>query len=150
RAYFDRVEEADPGAIAFFYIYRLNHEGCAAPKKNYRGHYDPRFNAGGTREARAYRRWITGFAECIASHHAVVFLEPDGLGTLDCLPPAAKKARFGLLRYAIAELARDPNTTVYLDAGPADWQPLATMVARLRAAGVAKVRGFFLNSTHYD
>jgi endoglucanase len=150
RRYLGRMEEADPGALAFLYVYRLPHDGCAAKKRgSWMGPQDPNYNAGGAKEAAAYRRWIEAFAAGLGDHRTAVFLEPDGIGTMNCLHARDKAVRYGLFRYAIDQLSQHPNTTIYLDAGAPDWMPVSTAVSRLRKAGVARVRGFFLNSTHY-
>jgi endoglucanase len=59
--------------------------------------------------------------------------------------------RIGELNDAINALTSTcPHLVIYLDAGAAD-ALLARDAARLlRRAGVSKVQGFFLNSTHYD
>jgi endoglucanase len=55
------------------------------------------------------------------------------------------------LRDAINVLvARCPHLVVYLDAGAADALPAARTARLLRWAGIAKIQGFFLNSTHFD
>lgn len=151
RAYLERMEAADPGALAFLYVYRLPHEGCAAKKRgSWEGPTDPNYHAGGAPAAAAYRRWIADFARGLGDHRTAVFLEPDGIGTMSCLRAHDKAVRYALFHDAIDQLSQHPNTTVYLDAGASDWLPVSTAVARLRKAGVARVRGFFLNSTHYD
>ena len=81
-----------------------------------------------------------------------IWLEPDGLGTIECLSPRSRALRYSLYKYAVSSLSRNPNAAIYLDGGASDWEPVSTQVSRLRKAGVMdpRVRGFFLNSTHYD
>jgi endoglucanase len=43
-----------------------------------------------------------------------------------------------------------PHTTVYIDAGAADWETVSQAAWLLRQAGVRYARGFALNDTHYD
>ena len=43
-----------------------------------------------------------------------------------------------------------PHLVIYLDAGAADALPARLAAKFLRASGVAKTQGFFLNSTHFD
>ena len=47
-------------------------------------------------------------------------------------------------------LAKLPNATIYLEAGASDWEPAKRTAKQLRQIGIAKVRGFMLNATHYD
>jgi endoglucanase len=149
RSYLRRIRRTDPGAYPFFYLYRLSHKGCIQ-RKSWSGYHDPKFIGEGPREARRYRRWIRSFARGLGRYPATVFLEPDGLGTVDCLPKHARGRRYGLFRYAVRRLARNPNVAIYLDAGASDWLPARTIARRLKLAGVIGTRGFFLNSTHYD
>ena len=44
----------------------------------------------------------------------------------------------------------NPNATIYIEAGASDWERASRMARKLRKVGVAKVRGFMLNATHYD
>ena len=88
-------------------------------------------------------------ARGIGTSHAAVILEPDALAAVTCLRPAARRERISLLRWATARLARQPNTSVYIDAGHAKWVPASEMAARLRRAGVHKARGFSLNVANF-
>ena len=151
-AYLRRMELADPGAMTFLYAYRFPHEGCAAKRRSWRGKYRRGYDAGGLHGAHAYREWIRAFAEGIGRHRVAVWLEPDGIGTLECLTRRGRRIRYGLYRYAISQLAKQPNTAIYLDGSASDWLEARDAAARLRRAGVMhpRVRGFFLNATHYD
>ena len=55
-----------------------------------------------------------------------------------------------MLRYGVDVLSKLPNATVYIEAGASDWESPARTAKLLRQVGVAKVRGFMLNVTHYD
>jgi Glycosyl hydrolases family 6 len=85
---------------------------------------------------------------------AAVILEPDALGLMGhishCLTKRAKASELSLLRYAAKRLGSLPNVTTYLDAGASDWLKPGEAVALLRKAGVRYVRGFALNSTHFE
>jgi endoglucanase len=50
----------------------------------------------------------------------------------------------------IDQLTGNPNATIYVEAGASDWESASRTAKLLRAVGVAKVRGFMLNATHYD
>jgi endoglucanase len=106
-------------------------------------------SAGGAPDAAAYRDWIDGLATGIGARRAMVILEPDALAAMDCLSPAARRERVGLLAWATARLARQPGTLVYLDAGNARWIPAREMARRLRAAGIGAARGFALNVANH-
>jgi endoglucanase len=147
--YLRRLRRTEPGSYTFFYLYRLRHDGCIR-RRSWSGHYDPSFSGETRRQARRYRRWMRGFARGLGQQPAAIFLEPDGLGALACLPRRAHARRYALLRYAVRQLRRDRNAAIYLDAGASDWVPARAMARRLRRAGVSATRGFFLNSTHYD
>jgi endoglucanase len=106
------------------------------------------YSAGGAHSASAYRAWIRGLARGIAHGPAAVVLEPDAVAGWDCLDGAGRPRRAGLLRSAIHTLSAR-HVAVYLDAGNSSWQPVATMVTRLRAAGVAQARGIAVNVSNF-
>lgn len=94
----------------------------------------------------AYRAWVRAAAKGIGSSRVAVVLEPD-------LPVALKgwrpEVRMALTRYAAQVLSALPRTTVYIDAGDADWLTPDAAVSMLRSSGVAYARGFSLGATHY-
>lgn len=102
------------------------------------------YSAGGTATSAEYRAWITGFAEGIGARSAIVILEPDATAT-DCV----SEDRLSLLADAVRILKTQPHTVVYIDAGHDDWIPVATMAARLKAAGVGDADGFALNVSNF-
>jgi endoglucanase len=108
------------------------------------------YSAGGAVTGDAYKAWIEGFAAGIGSEKVVVILEPDGLALLptDCGQPDTYD-RVGLIAYAAQALSSDPNALVYLDAGHSAWHSVGDMAARLVAAGVQDVQGFFLNVSNF-
>ena len=96
----------------------------------------------------SYKTWINNAAQAIGSTHVAMVLQPD-------MPFALKTPHHShwaenLVRFAAATFAKLPNTAVYIDAGAADWLPLAQAVSLLRASGVGAARGFALDATHYD
>jgi len=106
-------------------------------------------SAGGAK-VRAYRTWIRNFAVGIGKRPAMVVLEPDALADLNCLTGSAATTRRKLLSYAVTQLAdRAPNAYVYLDAGNPGYASAATTAKRLKAVGVAKIRGFSLNVSNF-
>ncbi|WP_408896355.1 glycoside hydrolase family 6 protein [Nocardioides sp. R1-1] len=101
----------------------------------------------------AYRRWISNAARALGRQHAAVVLQPD-LPFWWCSNRAVTSA---LIKHAVRAFAAQPNTSVYLDAGAADWSstpqvgvPRASQAADLLLAnGIEDARGFALNATHY-
>jgi endoglucanase len=132
-----RVEDYSPGQVPLLAVYRLKHVRCGG-------------QADSSSEQGAYRHWIDDFARAVGSHHAIVFLEQDSLITTGCLSHRGLSIRMGELRYATRRLGGLPHTVTYLDAGAADAVPAGRISQLLRAAGVANIEGFFLNSTHFD
>lgn len=108
------------------------------------------YSAGGAADPAAYRAWVGRLAAGLGRHRAIVIVEPDALATADCLSAADQQTRYGLLRTAVRDLTADPNAQVYLDAGHSGWHSPQDMAARLRAAGVARARGFSLNVSNFD
>jgi endoglucanase len=99
----------------------------------------------------AYHNFIEGFAQGIGSARAVLFLEMDALITTPCLSAHGVDVRVNELSDAINVLtANCPRLVIYLDAGAADALPVRRSASLLVRAGVQKIQGFFLNSTHYD
>lgn len=107
------------------------------------------FSSGGASSPEAYRTWITNFANGIGARRAVVVLEPDALAALDCLSAANQQIRMELLAFAVKTLKAMGGITVYIDAGHSRWQSVATMIARLKTAGVAEADGFSLNVSNF-
>jgi len=54
-----------------------------------------------------YRQWIDGVAAAVGSSPAAVIVEPDALDMADCLSPAQRDERYGLIRYAVDTLTRN-------------------------------------------
>lgn len=108
------------------------------------------YSRGGVDSPAAYRAWVDGVARGLATRRAVVVVEPDALAGMDCLPAAKQKDRLAMLAYAVDRLRRNPNASIYLDAGNANWKPADVMAARLRAAGVERARGIALNVANFD
>jgi endoglucanase len=130
---------ATDGAVPLFTVLRAQSTAC---NSSYQG--------GGPAEDARTRDWYDALARVIGSTRVVIAFEPDSLGTIDCHAPSRRDDRIKLLRYGVTALSRLPNTTVYIEAGASDWEPADRVARKLRAVGVAKVRGFMLNATHYD
>ena len=129
------------------------------------------FSAGGATTVEEYLAWIDGFAAGVGNEHAVVILEPDGLGIIPfydpyagadgsnalewCQPAEANPAtaaadRFLMLNYAVDALKALPNVSVYLDGTHSGWLGVGDAAHRLVQAGVARADGFYLNVSNYQ
>lgn len=133
------------------------------------------YSGGGAQDTAAYQAWIDGFARGIGGSHAIVILEPDGLGIIPyntridgaaewCQPtvvaadgsrapaPGATAAeRYAQLNHAVDALAAHaPHAAVYLDATNSGWLSPGDAAYRLTRAGVARAHGFFLNVSNYQ
>ncbi|MGQ9347177.1 glycoside hydrolase family 6 protein [Mycolicibacterium gilvum] len=107
------------------------------------------YAAGGFGSAGSYRAWIDGVAGAIGGGPAAVILEPDALAMIDCLSPGRQQERLELIGYAVDTLTRNPATAVYVDAGHSRWVPADVMAGRLNQVGIAKARGFSLNTANF-
>lgn len=102
-------------------------------------------------ERASYKRWIRRFVAAVGDEQrAAVVLQPDG-PFAQCAP-GGSRVLSRLVSYAARRLGALDRTTTYIDAGSAGWNHLdpANAVTLLRRAGVAHVRGFHLNTTHYE
>ncbi len=101
-------------------------------------------------EQASYKNWINGFAAGVGDTHMAVVMQPDGPFAL-CAPGGSKLPSH-LIRYGVRKLSALANTSVYIDAGAADWnrEDPKTALKMLLPAGIRWARGFALNSTHYD
>ncbi len=136
--YLSRAAVEQPGTVPMIATYRLVDGHC--------GHWaDP------PADRQSYHDFIEGFASGIGSYRAVLFLEMDSLITTPCLSSRGLAIRMQELNDAINILTADcPHLVIYLDAGAADALPAQRAAALLVRAGVSKIQGFFLNSTHFD
>jgi endoglucanase len=127
------------GTVPLFTVLRAQSTACG-----------PGYQGGGPGEDSATMAWYDDLARVIGNHRVVIAFEPDSLGTIDCLARSRQDDRIRVLRHGVDALARLPNATVYLEGGASDWEPARRTARQLRAIGIAKVRGFMLNATHYD
>jgi endoglucanase len=135
--YLTRAAVQEPGTVPLLSTYALVH--------GVRGNGDPP----------AFQTWyhnfIEGLARGIGSFRAVLFLEMDSIITAPGLNAHGLAVRMAELNDAITILtASCPHLVIYLDAGAADALPARRAAALLRRAGIARIQGFFLNSTHFD
>ncbi len=102
------------------------------------------YSSGGADSDANYLTWITNFATGLNNRPAVIILEPDATSA-SCVTTA----RLALLSSAITILKSSANSTVYLDAGHADWVDATIMASRLTAANIAAADGFSLNVSNF-
>jgi endoglucanase len=133
------------------------------------------YSSGGATDTAAYAEWIDGFAEGIGRSHAIVILEPDGLGIIPyntnidgssdwCKPTvtdstgnvipapgASPDERYAQLNHAVDSLrARAPHALIYLDGTHSAWLGVGEISHRLVKAGIQRARGLFLNASNYQ
>ena len=118
------------------------------------------YSSGGAGSDAAYTAWIDGVVKGLGSAKAVVVVEPDGLANLPSDCPAAypgqdvaalTAGRIADVKYAGTTIeAKDPNSSVYLDAGNSAWHSAGDAASRLYQAGVGDVQGFSLNVSNYQ
>lgn len=105
-------------------------------------------------EQTSYKRWIRRFAGAVGSTPAAIVLQPDAPFAL--CAPGGSTLPSRLIAFASRVLSEQPNTSVYVEAGAADWPHdgapggAAAAVRILERGGIQYARGFALNSTHYD
>lgn len=137
-AYVANSTGGDPNVLVQMAVFRMvpwEHEACRRLPT--------------PQEQASYRRWIDEFAAGVGSAHAAIILQPDGPFAL--CAPGGSRLPSELVKYAATRFAALPNSHVYIDAGAADWPKdnPAEAAEILVRAGVDRVRGFALNSTHY-
>jgi endoglucanase len=137
QGFLERAYVEQPGTVPMIADYRLVGRRCGQTGDS-------------PAEEAAYDGWMSSFARGISSYRVVIFLEMDSLITEGCLSGGGLRTRMRELNHAIDRLSALPRTVVYLDAGAADALPATRTAHLLRLAGVRKVQGFFLNSTHND
>ena len=101
-------------------------------------------------EQASYKQWTNRFAAAIGDAHVALILQPDGPFAL-CAPNGSTLPS-RLIAYSARRFSALPHTSVYIDAGAYDWpkDDPAKAARFLMSAGIQHVRGFALNSTHYE
>ncbi len=133
------------GDYPVFALRQLDHERC-----------DHRYDGGGPWNRAGggnYMPWLERVIDAMApiDHHATVIVEPDGLPVISkCLSRRAGKQRLKLMRAVNRRLGKVPNLTTYIDIGSSGWLRKPHAKKLLRRAGVRHIRGFALNTTHFN
>jgi endoglucanase len=143
RDYIANSQDGNPDALVQMAIFRVvpwEHDACnRLPTKA---------------ERASYRQWIDRFAAAVGSTPTAIVLQPDGPFAL-CAPHGSHVPS-NLVSYAARVLSAQPETSVYIEAGAADWPmfgPRGGVTAAVRIlvrGGIRYARGFALNGTHFD
>lgn len=133
-----RMEKTDPTTDALISTYFLKHGGsCGSLRQT--GH-----------DADVFRRHIDELASAVGSFPSLILLESDAVDTSPCLSRAGLADREALLAYAIDKLSQLPHAVVYVDGGTEDAQSPQFAASVLNKIHVQKIRGFFVNATHFN
>lgn len=89
--------------------------------------------------------WYRGLAAGIGDARSFVIVQVDLPFALCSSSPAPEQ----ITAYGARTLAALPHTTVYIDAGAADWEPATTMASLLIRSGIRDARGFALDDSQY-
>jgi endoglucanase len=128
-----------PGSVPVMDVLRAQSSQC-----------NPHYKAGGVAEDKRTMKWYRDFAAAVGNARVIIAYEPDSIGTISCLARSRRAARKRLLRYGVDVLSKLPNATIYLEGTASDWKSPAFTAKMLRYLGIAKVRGFMVNVTHFD
>ncbi len=140
--YIANAQHGDTSTLVQMSVFRMvpwEHEACSRlPTKA---------------ERTSYRRWVDRFANAIGDAHAAIVLQPDGPFAL--CAPGGSQVPSHLVAYAAKVLSAQPNTSVYVEAGAADWPAAGqggvdAAVKILVRGGIQYAHGFALDSTHFD
>jgi endoglucanase len=141
--YIQNSQDGNPDALVQMAIFRVvpwEHEACSRlPTKA---------------ERASYKQWIDRFASAVGDTPTAIVLQPDGPFAL-CAPHGSTVPS-DLVAYAARVLSAQSRTSVYIEAGAADWPmfgPKGGVTAAVRIlvrGGIEYTRGFALNGTHYD
>jgi endoglucanase len=143
RAYIANSQAGNPNALVQMTVFRMvPWEGAACRRLPTAA------------EQASYKLWTDRFASAIGKAHVAIILQPDGPFAL-CVP-GRSPIPSRLIAYSARKFSALPYTSVYIDAGAADWPAAGaqggvnTAVQILVAAGVQYTRGLALNATHYS
>lgn len=130
--YLCRMQRTDPSAAAEITTYFIAHNGC---------------NSG---DQPNFRSEVDALKAAVGNFPAVLFLEEDALDTICWTNPAAVSGRAALLKYEIDQLSQLPHALIYVEGGTSDANSPAQVARVLTASDAVKIRGFFLNDTHFN
>jgi len=131
--YLCRMQQTDPSAAAVITTYFVKHgAGCD-------GGDQPNFQAE-----------VDNLKAAVGNFPALIFVEEDAIDTICWRSPAAITGREALLKYEIDQLSQLPHALLYVEGGTSDANSPASVARVLNASDASKIRGFFLNDTHFN
>lgn len=143
RAYITNAQAGNPDALVQMTVFRMRpweHEACTRLPT--------------AAEQASYKDWTDRFASAVGDAHTAIVLQPDGPFAL--CAPSGSRLPSSMIAYSARKLSALPNTSVYVEAGAADWPApgrqggVAAATRILVQGGVRYTRGFALNGTHYS
>lgn len=104
-------------------------------------------------EQASYKQWTDRFASAVGNAHVAIILQPDGPFAL--CAPGHSLVPSHLIAYSARVFSALPHTSVYIEAGEADWPApgqggVSAALRILLPAGIQYARGVALNGTHYS
>jgi endoglucanase len=141
--YIANAQDGNPNALVQMAVFRVvpwEHDACRRLPT--------------AAEQASYKQWVKRFAAAVGNTPTAVILQPDGPFAL-CAPHGSKLPS-KLVAYAARVLSGQPRTSVYVEAGAADWPMFGphggvdAAVKILVRGGIQYAHGFALNSTHED
>ncbi|MFT4085102.1 MAG: glycoside hydrolase family 6 protein [Nocardioides sp.] len=102
-----------------------------------------------------YKAAVDAAVAAIGDTRTAIVLEPDlaltappmRSGVMSTADPGVRQS---LTAYAAEKFSALPRTSVYLDAGDADWLSQSKALSVLENSGIRYARGFALGATHYS
>ncbi|HTU84357.1 MAG TPA: glycoside hydrolase family 6 protein [Solirubrobacteraceae bacterium] len=131
--YLCRMQRTSPGADAEITTYFIKHGSDCTVSNN------PNFDA----EVDAVKQAVGNFP-------ALIFVEEDAIDTICWRNPAVVSQREQLLKYEIDTLSQLPHALLYVEGGTSDANNPRQVARVLNASDASKIRGFFLNDTHFN
>src|SRR3569623_1894923 len=141
--YIKNAQAGDPDTLVQMSIFRMvpwEHDACTRLPTRAERH--------------SYRTWINRFATAVGDTPTAIVLQPDGPFAL-CAPHGALVPSH-LVAYAAKVRSARSHTSVYSDAGAADWPApggqggVDSAVKILVDGGIQYAHGFSLDNTHYS
>lgn len=136
RAYIDQITGGNPDIGVQIATFRLQPwEGAA------------RTTLPTSAQVKDYKTWIDTMAQAIGDRQrAAIVVQPDG--PLARVAPHHSPWAFRLMSYTARTFNALDHTTVYIDAGAADWLSPRDAARYLVRSGIRWARGYSLNLTH--
>jgi hypothetical protein len=132
--YLCRMQRTDPTAAAEITTYFIAHGGGCNDNGN-----QPKFDAE-----------VQGLKAAVGNFPALIFVEEDAIDTICWKSPADVRAREAQLKYEIDQLSQLPHALLYVEGGTSDADSPREAARVLNASDAYKIRGFFLNDTHFN